>query len=50
MMGLSCPATVKYLLENLFISPLDNAEKIPLMRPVSEKVLYFWTGCIQSFR
>jgi hypothetical protein len=50
MMGLSCPATVKYLLENLFISPLDNEEKIPLMRPVSEKVLYFWTGCINNFK
>ena len=50
MMGLSCPTTVKYLLENLFISPLDNEEKMQLMRPVSDKVMYFWTGCIQNFK
>ena len=50
MLGMSCPTTVSYLLDNLFISPLENDEKIQLMRPVSDKVLYFWTGCIQSFR
>jgi hypothetical protein len=50
MMVMSCPTTVSYLLDNLFISPLENEEKIQLMRPVSDKVLYFWTGCIQSFK
>ncbi len=49
-MALSCPATVSYLLDNLFIQPLDNAEKLQLMGAVSDKVLSFWTGCIQNFR
>jgi hypothetical protein len=49
-MALSCPATVSYLLDNLFIQPLTNEEKISLMGAVSDKVLYFWTGCIQNFR
>jgi hypothetical protein len=50
VMGMSCPTTVSYLLDNLFISPLNNAEKIQLMGPVSDKVLYFWTGCIRNFK
>jgi hypothetical protein len=50
MMGMSCPATVSYLLDNLFIQDLDKEEKLQLMRPVSDKILYFWTGCIQSFK
>ena len=49
-MALSCPATVSYLLDNLFIQPLTNEEKIHLMGAVSDKVLYFWTGCIQNFK
>jgi hypothetical protein len=49
-MALSCPATVSYLLDNLFIQPLNNEEKIHLMGAVSDKVLYFWTGCIQNFK
>ena len=49
-MALSCPATVSYLLDNLFIQPLNNEEKIQLMGAVSDKVLYFWTGCIQNFK
>ena len=49
-MALSCPATVSYLLDNLFIQPLNNEEKILLMGAVSDKVLYFWTGCIQNFK
>jgi hypothetical protein len=49
-MALSCPATVSYLLDNLFIQPLNNEEKLHLMAAVSDKVLYFWTGCIQNFR
>ena len=49
-MALSCPATVSYLLDNLFIHPLNNEEKISLMGEVSDKVLYFWTGCIQNFK
>jgi hypothetical protein len=50
MMGMSCPATVSYLLDNLFIKDLDKDEKLQLMRPVSDKILYFWTGCIQNFK
>jgi hypothetical protein len=49
-MALSCPATVSYLLDNLFIQPLNNEEKISLMGALSDKVLYFWTGCIQNFK
>jgi hypothetical protein len=48
--GLSCPATVSYLLDNLFISPLENAEKLQLMGEVSDKVLSLWTACIQNFK
>jgi hypothetical protein len=49
-MALSCPATVSYLLDNLFIQPISNAEKLQLMGAVSDKVLYFWTGCVQNFK
>ena len=49
-MALSCPATVSYLLDNLFIQPITKQEKLQLMGAVSDKVLYFWTGCIQNFR
>ncbi|MDP2046649.1 MAG: hypothetical protein Q8L00_10600 [Deltaproteobacteria bacterium] len=49
-MALSCPATVSYLLDNLFIQPLNNEEKIRLMGAVSDKVLSYWTGCIQNFK
>lgn len=49
-MALSCPATVSHLLDNLFIQPLTSEEKIHLMGAVSDKVLYFWTGCIQNFK
>src|SRR3989339_588457 len=45
-MALSCPATVSYFLDNLFIQPITNQEKLQLMGAVSDKVLYFWTGCI----
>jgi hypothetical protein len=48
-MALSCPATVSYLLDNLFIQPLKNDEKLQLMGAVSDQVR-FWTGCIQHFR
>jgi hypothetical protein len=49
-MALSCPTTVSYLLDNLFIQPLSNEEKLHLMGAVSDKVLSFWTGCIQNFK
>jgi len=48
-MALSCPTTVSYLLDNLFIQPLNTEEKLHLMGPVSDKVLYFWAGCVQNF-
>ena len=48
-MALSCPITVSYLLDNLFIQPLSNEEKIHLMGAVSDRILSFWTGCIQNF-
>jgi hypothetical protein len=50
LMAMSCPGTVSYLLDNLFIQPLDNDAKLGLMGPVSDRVLYFWTGCIQNFK
>jgi hypothetical protein len=49
-MALSCPTTISYLLDNLFIQPLNTEEKIQLMGPVSDKVLYFWAGCVQNFK
>jgi hypothetical protein len=49
-MALSCPTTVSYLLDNLFIQPLTNEEKLQLMGAVSDQVLYFWTGCVQNFK
>jgi hypothetical protein len=49
-MALSCPATVSYLLDNLFIQPLTQEEKINVMGAVSNKVLYFWAGCVQNFK
>jgi hypothetical protein len=49
-MALSCPATVSYLLDNLFIQPLNNQEKLHLMGAVSDKVLSFWTGCVENFK
>jgi len=49
-MSLSCPLTVSYLLDNLFIEPLDKEEKIKLVGAVSDKVLYYWSGCAQHFK
>ncbi|MFZ5448067.1 MAG: hypothetical protein ACOZFS_05455 [Thermodesulfobacteriota bacterium] len=49
-MGSKCATTVNYLLDNLFIEPLNTEEKIQLMSAVSDKVIYFWTGCIQNFK
>ncbi len=49
-MAMSCPTTVSYLLDNLFIQPLNSEEKIHLMGAVSDKVLYFWAGCVQNFK
>lgn len=47
---MSCPATVSYFLDNLFIQPIDKEEKLRLMGAVSDKVLYFWSGCVQTFK
>lgn len=49
-MSMSCPATVTYFLDNLFIEPITKAEKIKLLGAVSDKVIYFWAGCVQSFK
>jgi hypothetical protein len=49
-MALSCPTTVSYLLDNLFVQPLNNEEKILLMGAVSDKVLALWAGCVQNFK
>ena len=49
-MALSCSATVSYLLDNLFIQPITKPEKLQLMGEVSDKVLSYWTGCIQNFK
>ena len=40
-MALSCPATVSYLLDNLFIQPISKEEKLQLMGVVSDRVLSF---------
>ena len=49
-MSMSCPVTVNYLLDNLFIEPITPEEKIRLVSAVSEKVLVYWSGCVQSFK
>jgi hypothetical protein len=49
-MSRSCPVTVSYLLDNLFIEPITTEEKIRLVGAVSEKVLIYWSGCVQSFK
>jgi len=48
--ALSCPNTVSYFLDNIFIQPLNNAEKIPLMGAVSDQTIYLWAGCVESFK
>ncbi len=47
---MSCPTTVSYLLDNLFIQTIAKEEKLQLMGAVSDKVLYFWAGCVQAFK
>ena len=47
---MSCPNTVSYLLDNLFIQTMAKEEKLQLMDAVSDKVLFFWSGCVQSFK
>lgn len=49
-MSMSCPETVTYLLDNLFIEPISKAEKVKLLGVVSDRVIYFWAGCVQSFK
>jgi hypothetical protein len=49
-MALSCPTTVNYLLDNLFIEPIEKEEKLKLMGAVSDKILFFWSGCVQAFK
>ena len=48
--ALSCPNTVSYFLDNIFIQPLNNTEKIDLMGAVSDKIIYLWAGCVESFK
>lgn len=48
--ALSCPTTVSYLLDNLFIQPLEKAEKLRLMGAVADKILHYWAGCVRSFK
>jgi hypothetical protein len=50
LMALSCPNTVNYLLDNLFIQSLEKEEKLRLMGLVSDKVMAHWAGCIQFFK
>jgi hypothetical protein len=49
-MAMSCPTTVSYLLDNLFIQPIVKEEKLQLLGAVSDRVLYFWSGCVQTFK
>jgi len=49
-MSISCPTTVSYLLDNLFIQPLTPEEKIHLLGALSEKILVYWSGCVQAFK
>jgi len=49
-MAMSCPITVGYLLDNLFIESLTKEEKLQLVGAVADKVLAYWAGCVQSFK
>ncbi len=49
-MSMSCPETVTYFLDNLFIEPVNKSKKVKLLGLVSDKVIYFWAGCVQSFK
>ena len=49
-MSMSCPETVTYFLDNLFIEPISKTDKVKLLGVVSDKVIYFWAGCVQSFK
>jgi hypothetical protein len=49
-MAMSCPTTVSYLLDNLFIEPITKEEKLQLMGALSDKILYYWAGCVQHFK
>jgi len=49
-MNMSCLSTVSYLLDNLFIQTIAKEEKLQLLGAVSDKVLYFWSGCVQAFK
>ena len=49
-LAMSCPTTVSYLLDNLFIQAINPEEKIQLLGAVSAKVLYYWYGCVQTFK
>jgi hypothetical protein len=48
--ALSCPNTGIYFLDNLFIQPLNNQEQIQLLGAVSDKIIYLWAGCVESFK
>ncbi len=49
-MAMSCPLTVGYLLDNLFVQPITKQEKLQLVGAVSDKVLNYWAGCVQTFK
>lgn len=49
-MAMSCPITVSYLLDNLFIQPITKQEKLQLVGAMSDKVLHYWAGCVRSFK
>lgn len=49
-LAMSCPVTVSYLLDNLFVEPIARQQKLQLLGAVSDKVLYYWSGCVQSFK
>ncbi len=48
--ALSCPITVSFLLDNLFVRPIEPTAKIKLMGTVADKVLQYWGGCVQAFK
>lgn len=42
--------TLTAFLDHLFTEPLaDAGEKAALLAPLSQKLAYFWTGCLMSF-
>lgn len=49
-LALSCPNTVNYLLDNLFMKPISKKDKNKMLIVLSDKIIYLRMGCRESFK